>query len=301
MSDTSINGLLVLDKPGGITSREAVDSALEWFPRHTRMGHTGTLDPLATGVLVLCLGSATRMTEYVQRMGKTYRTTILLGARSDTDDADGVVVPVPDACPPAAAVVRKALDAFLGTIDQVPPAYSAAHVTGRRAYDLARQGHTVELTARQVTIHGIEVLGYAWPLLELEVRCGKGTYIRSLARDLGEALGCGGLVQTLRRTRVGPFTVGGSRDTGDTGRTGTGKLRPPLQGLAELPQLVLCTRRCCDWSRARPCHWSRWRDKRALGLVEVTILDSSDRLVAIGSWDPARRLLRPEKVWRRWF
>ena len=121
MKDT-LSGLLVLDKPGGMTSRTALDRALRWMPRGTRMGHTGTLDPLATGVLVACLGNATRLAEYVQRMGKTYRTTLRLGARSDTDDADGVITAVEGVRPPDAAAVAGALPGFVGAIEQVPPA-----------------------------------------------------------------------------------------------------------------------------------------------------------------------------------
>jgi tRNA pseudouridine55 synthase len=205
MNAPTFHGLVVLDKPGGMTSRDAVDAALRWFPRGTRVGHTGTLDPLATGVLVLCVGSATRLTEYVQQMAKTYRTTVRLGARSDTDDADGTVTPVDVLHPPQREELENCLQTFLGEIEQVPPAFSAAKVTGRRAYDLARQGREVALEARRVRIDGIDVLRYEYPEADLEVRCGKGTYIRSLARDVGERLGCGGLVQVLRRTRVGPF------------------------------------------------------------------------------------------------
>src|SRR5262245_19826772 len=191
----AVDGLLVLDKPGGITSRDAVDRAQRWFPRRTRIGHTGTLDPLATGVLVLCLGVATRLTEYVQRMAKTYRSTFRLGARSDTDDADGTVTPFTEAPVPSDADVRACLAGFVGEIEQTPPPYSAAKVTGRRAYGLARRGEDVELAPRRVQIYGIDVLAYNYPLLELEVRCGKATYIRSLARDAGERLGCCGLVE----------------------------------------------------------------------------------------------------------
>ncbi|HEY8505713.1 MAG TPA: hypothetical protein VIL46_14105, partial [Gemmataceae bacterium] len=140
-----VNGLLVLDKPKGITSRAALDRALRWFPRRTRAGHAGTLDPLATGVLVLCLGSATRLTEYVQAMGKTYRSRFLLGSRSDTDDADGTVEPVPGARAPSREEIDAALARFVGEIDQIPPAYSAAKLTGARAYDLARAGEEVRL------------------------------------------------------------------------------------------------------------------------------------------------------------
>ena len=146
MNPPPFDGLLVLDKPGGVTSRDAVDRALHWFPRGTRVGHTGTLDPLATGVLVLCLGAATRLAEYVQRMSKTYRAGVRLGARSDTDDADGAVTAVDGAAPDAAALAA-ALAGFVGAIDQTPPAFSAAKVAGRRAYDLARQGQEVDLRA----------------------------------------------------------------------------------------------------------------------------------------------------------
>jgi tRNA pseudouridine55 synthase len=203
---TAWDGLLVIDKPGGITSRAAVDRAQSWFPRGTRIGHAGTLDPLATGVLVLCVGMATRLTEFVQRMPKLYRAGILLGATSDTDDADGTITPTPDAVPPPRETVERELAAFMGQIAQVPPAYSAAKVTGRRAYQLARQGQEVSLAARLVTIHRIDIVSYEYPRLEILVRCGKGTYIRSLARDLGKQLGCGGYIESLRRLAIGDFT-----------------------------------------------------------------------------------------------
>src|SRR5262249_2168360 len=176
MKTVAFHGVLVLDKPGGITSRAAVDRAQRWFPPGTRLGHTGTLDPLATGVLALCVGVATRLTEYGQRMNKPSRTGLLLGAQSDTDDADGTITPVAEAQAPQRAVVERALAGFIGEIEQVPPAYSAAKVTGRRAYDLARQGEEVVLQPRRVRIYGIDLLAYDYPRLELEVRCGKGTY-----------------------------------------------------------------------------------------------------------------------------
>ena len=140
-------------------------------------------------------------------MGKTYRAGLRLGARSDTDDADGAVTPVESAAPPDAPPSPRNLAGFVGAIDQTPPAYSAAKVAGRRAYDLARQGQEVDLRPRKVHVYGIDVLKYEYPWLKVEIRCGKGTYVRSLARDLGERLGCGALVQTLRRTRVGLFVV----------------------------------------------------------------------------------------------
>src|SRR5262245_41941276 len=173
-----VHGLLVLDKPGGLTSREALDRAARWFPRKTRVGHCGTLDPLATGVLVLALGHATRLVEYVQAMPKIYRTRITLGATSDTDDADGTVTPTA-ARPVADDVVRAALTAFVGEVEQTPPAYSAARIEGQRAHLLARRGEEVTLAPRRVRIDAIEVRSFAWPELEVDVACGKGTYIRS--------------------------------------------------------------------------------------------------------------------------
>lgn len=202
---SAISGFLVLDKPLGLTSRDAVDRAMRWLPRKVRLGHTGTLDPLATGVLVVAFGVGTRLTDYVQQMEKVYETTVRLGATSDTDDGEATSEPT-GVAPPERGVIESALKEFVGVIDQVPPVFSAAKVAGRRAYLLARRGAEVDLTARPVQIHELRVLDYSPPNLVLEVRCGKGTYIRSLARDLGERLGCGGYVHALRRTRIGPFT-----------------------------------------------------------------------------------------------
>src|SRR5262245_3786930 len=202
-----MNGLLVIDKPSGMTSRDVVNRVQKWFPRKTKIGHTGTLDPLATGVLVVCIGAATRLADYVQAMGKSYASRFQLGATSTTDDADGKVTETPNATIPTREAIDAALKSFIGNVEQVPPAFSALKLDGQRAHDLARQGKEVPLAARTVRIDVIRVFDYAWPFLDVEVDCGKGTYIRSIARDLGDILGCGGLVQTLRRTRVGPFTA----------------------------------------------------------------------------------------------
>ncbi|MFO0847799.1 MAG: tRNA pseudouridine(55) synthase TruB [Gemmataceae bacterium] len=202
-----MNGFLVIDKPGGMTSRDVVNRVQRWFPRGTKVGHTGTLDPLATGVLVLCVGAATRLADIVQGMGKSYTSRFRLGATSDTDDADGAVTEAAGVTPPTEEQVRAALAGFVGTIEQLPPAYSALKVNGRRAHELARRGDAVPLAARPVRVDAIRLQAYEWPFADVEVDCGKGTYIRSLARDVGTRLGVGGLVQTLRRTRVGPFTA----------------------------------------------------------------------------------------------
>src|SRR5262249_10467835 len=152
-----------------------------------------------------CVGVATRLTEYVQGMGKTYHAGLLLGARSTTDDADGEVSTVVVERPPERDQMAACLQEFLGEIEQVPPAHSAARISGRRAYAVARRGEDVSLAPRRVRIDAIDLLAYEYPRLDVVVRCGKGTYVRSLARDLGERLGCGALVAQLRRTQVGPF------------------------------------------------------------------------------------------------
>ncbi len=234
-----MNGLLVVDKPIGITSRTAVDRAQKWFHRGTRIGHAGTLDPLATGVLVLCIGSATRLMEYVQRMPKTYRAGILLGATSDTDDADGVITPNANPCPPDRSTIEQALRAFIGKIQQVPPAYSAAHVGGRRAYALARKGHEFELQPRLVTVHQIDIERYEFPQLDIVVHCGKGTYIRSIARDLGLALGCGGLIASLRRTAIGKFTEAEALAIDTPADTAIQRMLPAWHAVQDTPPIVL--------------------------------------------------------------
>jgi tRNA pseudouridine55 synthase len=289
----SIHGLLVLDKPGGMTSREALDHALSWFPRGTRAGHTGTLDPLATGVLVVCLGSATRLTEFVQDMGKTYRAGVRLGARSDTDDADGAVEPVAGAAPPSRAALDEALRGFLGEISQVPPAYSAAKVGGRRAYDLARRGRDVALEARRVRIYGLDVLRYDYPRLEIEVRCGKGTYVRSLARDLGQRLGCGGYIEALRRTRVGPFRVEDAVALDAGVEAARARVLPISAALGELPRV---TTSAALAQRLRTGQGVPADEATVPDGSAVAVFDPGGGLVAVARFDRGHRLLRPEKV-----
>jgi tRNA pseudouridine55 synthase len=287
----SLHGLLVIDKPAGITSRDAVNRVQRWLPRGTRIGHTGTLDPLATGVLVLCIGNATRLAEYVQRMPKTYRAEIVLGARSDTDDADGTITPSPAVAPPNPAEVAEQLQTFVGTIDQVPPAYSAAKVTGRRAYSIARQGQDVELAPRSVTIYRIDVLDYAFPKLRVDVICGRGTYIRALARDLGERLGCGGYIAALRRTRVGGFDLAAALPVDADAATARQSLLPTAMAVAELPRCVLGA---AEIARLRQGQAVPLGDCQAAG--DVALFDERGELVGVGAVDAAAGVVRPLKV-----
>jgi tRNA pseudouridine55 synthase len=291
-----LHGFLVVDKPGGLTSRDVVNRVQSCLPRGTRIGHTGTLDPLATGVLVLCVGQATRLTEYVQDMDKVYQSVFRLGVRSDTDDADGTVQPVVDAPVPDRATVEQALTEFIGEIDQVPPAYSAAKVSGRRAYDLARRGRDVALQARRVHVDAITVLAYEYPRLEIEVRCGKGTYIRSLARDLGERLGCGAMVEVLRRTRVGPFTAAAGVTLDREASQIVARLLPLTAAVAELPQVTLPPPLL---NRLRYGGMVSLPDSLIPGAADdsrVAILAANGSLVAITRLNAAKRTLAPEKV-----
>src|SRR6266545_1407738 len=236
-----MNGLLVIDKPGGMTSRDAVNRVQRWFPRKTKIGHTGTLDPLATGVLVVCIGAATRLADYVQAMGKSYASRFRLGATSTTDDADGTVSETPNVKVPAREEIDAALSRFVGVIEQAPPAVSALKVEGQRAHDLVRKGEVVKLAARPVRIDAIRVTGYEWPFLDVEVDCGKGTYIRSIARDLGAVLGCGGLVQTLRRTRVGCYLAEDAVTLDLDPNEVADHLRPMSSALSALPVVRIPT------------------------------------------------------------
>jgi len=200
-------GFLNVNKPPGPTSHDVVAEVRRRLPGKTKAGHAGTLDPFAAGVLVLCVGPATRLASYVQTAPKRYSAGITLGASSGTDDLTGEITNTPNAGPPFEEQVRQALARWVGQVQQVPPAHSAVHVSGRRAYKLARRGETPELPPRAVAIHAIELLRYEYPELEIDVRCGSGTYIRALARDVGADLGVGGYCSRLSRTEVGPFRI----------------------------------------------------------------------------------------------
>jgi tRNA pseudouridine55 synthase len=202
-----VHGVLLLDKPLGLSSNDALQKA-KWLLRAEKAGHTGTLDPLATGVLPLCFGAATKFSQLYLDADKTYETTVRLGVRTSTADAEGQVIETrPITC--TAGQVVEVLDRFMGEIEQVPPMHSALKKDGKALYEYARDGQTVEREARQVVIHDLDLLDFELqgdePFLKLRVTCSKGTYIRTLGEDIGEALGCGGHLVALRRTRTGNF------------------------------------------------------------------------------------------------
>jgi tRNA pseudouridine55 synthase len=202
-----MHGFLNIDKPAGMTSHDVV-ARVRRLARQKRVGHAGTLDPAATGVLVVALGAATRLIEYVQdATTKRYHAAVRLGVTTTTDDAEGEVLDTAPIPPLDLAELEAALACFRGSIMQTPPMYAALHHEGRRLHELARAGVVVERAARPVTIGRLELLDWSPPALTLDITCGKGTYIRALARDLGAALGCGAHLQALRRTAVGAFVI----------------------------------------------------------------------------------------------
>ncbi len=201
------HGIVVLDKPAGITSRDAVDHACKRL-KTREIGHCGTLDPLATGVLVLVVGRARRLQELLAKSRKVYGARIRLGATSVTDDAEGpITVRDPMPAPPAEERVVEAASRFVGEIEQRPPRYSAVKVDGERLYDLARRGEGIDAPMRKVRVYELKVTSYRWPDLELTVASAGGTYVRSIARDLGEMLGTGGHLAQLCRTESGGFRL----------------------------------------------------------------------------------------------
>jgi len=207
-----ISGLLLIDKPIGYTSMGVCSNIRGRLkgggaPKRIKVGHGGTLDPLASGLLVILVGRATKLCDRIMADTKEYTTTIDLGVTNETHDLEAELVPVEVSKPPSRADVDRVLAGLVGTIQQTPPAHSAMKVGGERAYAVARRGEVPALVPRPVRIDAIEVVAYAWPELQLRITCGKGTYIRSLARDIGAALGVGGVLTALRRTRSGPFSV----------------------------------------------------------------------------------------------
>lgn len=199
------DGILNLNKPVGMTSF-AVVSAVRRLTGVRKVGHAGTLDPLADGVLPICLGRATRIVEYLVDKPKAYYATIRLGVTTDTYDSDGAVVATADASGVTQEEVTRALSGFVGEIQQLPPMYSALKHKGRRLYSYARAGETVAREARTVSVYRLELIRYAPPVFEIELECGRGAYVRSIAHDLGERLGCGAHLERLTRLRSGPFS-----------------------------------------------------------------------------------------------
>ena len=237
----AVSGWLVVDKPVGITST-AVVNKVKWAFQAQKAGHAGTLDPAATGVLAVALGEATKTVPYVTEALKCYRFVITLGAATTTDDAEGTIIAT-SALRPSDADIAAALAQFRGDIRQIPPQFSAVKIDGNRAYDLARDGEALDLADRPLWVDRLDLIARPDPThVELEMVCGKGGYVRSIARDLGQTLGCLGHVQWLRRTWSGPFTAAEGIALAEIDRLARTEaldtwLKPLELGLEGLPQL----------------------------------------------------------------
>ena len=285
-------GILPVDKPEGPTSHDVVARARRSL-RLRRIGHTGTLDPFASGLLLLCLGPATRLAEYLTALPKSYRAVLRLGQSTDTDDGTGRVLAESEGWRTVSeADVRAALEAQTGELDQLPPIYSAKKVDGERMYAAARRGEEVQRKPVRVTVYTAELIRFDAPLVELTVDCSSGTYIRSIARDVGEALGVGGHLTELRRTRVGRFdlaravTLDGLDDSDAVARA----LIPASEALSHLPSLTV------DDAGLRALgHGSAVPATEDLPVERpVAVYSEAGALVAIG--ERAGPLLRPRKV-----
>jgi tRNA pseudouridine55 synthase len=283
-------GVINLNKPAGMTSRRAVD-IVERLSRPAKAGHAGTLDPLATGVLAVFVGGATRFIEYVQRMPKRYVGTFLLGRRSASEDIESEVIELPDAPVPGHAEIEAAARLFVGNIQQRPPVFSAIKIHGRPAYSLARRGAAVELKPRTIAVYEIQLREYKYPELTLEVFCGGGTYIRSLGRDLAESLGTAAVMSALTRVEIGPFNVADSIDPRElSAENWLDFLQPPLVAVATLPKATFSA---ADVARIR-----NGLNVEIAGRAEdeLAAVDSLGQFVGIlrptgdGRWHPSRNL-----------
>lgn len=292
LKDT-VSGVLVVDKPIGITSHDVVQ-IVRRGTRIKRAGHTGTLDPRASGVLVILLGPAVRLSEYVSAEDKRYQAVIQLGKKTDTYDEEGTIT----GTSPVEISTEKfeeALKGFIGEIEQVPPPYSAVKVNGRKAYEMARKGEEVELEPRIIHVHDLELLEWDPPQALVDVHCSSGTYVRSLANDLGEVLGCGAMLAGLRRTKSGKFTLKDAiplRKLTEAFEDGTWYkyLIPAADALGEWPTIFL-TPEEVDMVR----HGHRVSRPEKIGDLARAITEQSE-LVALMQYDEESGEYQPKKV-----
>lgn len=281
-----LNGLLVIDKPAGMTSHDVV-GRVRRLVGMKRVGHGGTLDPFATGILVVAVGRATRMLQFVQDNQKGYRAHVVLGAATDTADVDGVVTETgerdewPDSSEVAAGVNR-----FVGEIEQIPPPYSAIKVGGRKLYELARAGKQVDVPKRIVTIHAIDIVSYEPPDLVLDIACGKGTYVRSIARDIGELLRTTAYCHALRRTLSGPFCLADAWTLDELAALDIRDEWPqtalhPDAALVDLQAVILGRADQESWYHGRSVQLSRIAADAG---TAVRVYSDDGRFLGIGSW-----------------
>lgn len=280
-----------------MTSRDAVNRVAQLLPRKTKVGHAGTLDPLATGVLVVGIGAATRLVDRVQEHPKGYRAGLQFGVCSDTDDITGEVTPGGDTSLVTTAKLQELLREFEGRQLQVPPKFSAVHVDGQRAYDLARSDQDFSLAAKTVHVDSVTLIKHEREFAELDIVCGSGTYVRSIIRDLGERLGCGAVMTTLTRTFIGPFRLDAALQLDQlTRETLPDHLLPMYSVLSDDVKYTANESECTALLQGRGIAITE------CGLASderVAVLDASGELFAFALWNAERRLLNPQRVFAR--
>jgi tRNA pseudouridine55 synthase len=294
-----MTGILLIDKPSSMTSHDVV-ARLRRSSGERGIGHAGTLDPRATGLLVLVIGGATRLAAFLTSHDKTYDAVIRLGVVTDTDDADGRPIGTPSATLADEPTVQEALDAFRGTFAQVPPAHSAKRVQGTKAYELARRQQPVALPAVSVTVRRLDLIAYHEGRLDVRVTATAGFYVRALARELGERLGCGGHLEALRRTASGGFHVAGALPLAEAERLGPAvreRLISPADALSELPAVELTEtglRRAAHGNWLSPEHLMPGPGGLPAGPEKVRLMGAGGRLVAVA--ESRRGVLHPVVV-----
>jgi tRNA pseudouridine55 synthase len=290
-----IDGVLVINKPEGVTSHDVVVQVRGWAQQR-RVGHLGTLDPLATGVLPIALGEGTKLSQLLTLGKKGYAGRVRLGTETTTYDREGEVVQEFSGPWPDKAEVEKALDSFRGELEQVPPPFSAVKRGGQASYRRARRGETVELEPRKVTVYDLQVTGYEPPFVSLEVLCSAGTYLRSLAHDLGEMLSIGGTLWDLCRTRSGPFTLEGAIPLSELERTEPGRVIPMAEATG-LPSCDVNVRTARNVSQGVQLGRNDVPGVVSRGVVQLV---HKGKLVALVEAVPGIPILRTVRVFLEW-
>lgn len=292
-----MDGMLNINKPEGITSHAAV-AAVRRATGCRRVGHGGTLDPLASGVLPVGVGRGTRVIEFLAEASKVYVAEVELGQETDTYDAVGQVTATGDATAVSRENIEDALGAFRGSIEQIPPMYSALKQDGRRLYELAREGITVERKSRPVVIYNLVLLGYKPPVVSLEIECSKGTYIRSIAYDLGRALGCGGHLKKLVRTRYGPFDIKNAVSLPELEEGNWQELLMPVDTvISDWPRLVVSEERAKLIANGQLMDFAS-DDLPEASAKRLRVYDEDGGFLAVMSYQEDSGNWHPDKVFR---
>lgn len=287
-------GFFMIDKPEGITSHDVI-TQIRRTTHLKRVGHTGTLDPFATGIVLVPIGSATRLTQFTHDLPKTYEAEITLGATSDTDDITGNITPVTSTQQPTREEIQSVIQKFIGQIEQLPPHYAAIKVKGKKLYEYAREGKEVERKFRPVTIHTLEILSYTYPSLIIRTTVSSGTYIRALARDIGIELKTGAYVSALRRKQIGKFMEKNSIKLSDIStKNWTSHLHNPKDLISHMPQITVDETSVAKLQQGREVGAPpeiTFQPSQTVG-----ILDKNQRLIGIGTYKSDTKTLSPRII-----